>query len=128
MDPIANMLVMIKNASRAGNETVVFPYSKIKFEIANTLVRAGFIKNVTKKSRKGGEMIEVELLYKDGTPRIDDVTRVSKVSRRTYIGVADLKPVKNGRGIMVLSTPKGIFTDKEAKKEHVGGEVILSIW
>ena len=128
MDPIANMLVMIKNASRAGLATVTFPYSKIKFEIANTLVRAGFIKSVTKKARKGGEMIEVELLYKDGTPRIDDVARVSKVSRRTYIGVADLKPVKNGRGIMVLSTPKGIFTDKEAKQEHVGGEVILSIW
>jgi small subunit ribosomal protein S8 len=128
MDPIANMLVMIKNASRAGNAVAAFPYSKIKYEIANTLVRSGFIKNVSKKTKKGGEVIEVELLYKEGTPRIDDVTRVSKVSRRMYIGVNDLKPVKNGRGVMVLSTPKGILTDKEAKKEHVGGEIILSIW
>jgi small subunit ribosomal protein S8 len=128
MDPIANMLVMIKNASRAGNATVAFPHSKIKLEIANTLVRSGFIKSVSKKAKKVGETIEVELLYKDSTPRIDDVMRVSKVSRRTYMGVNDLKPIKNGRGIMVLSTPKGILTDKEAKKEHVGGEVILSIW
>lgn len=128
MDPIANMLVMIKNASRAGNAIVVFPYSKIKFEIAQTLVRAGFITSANKKTRKNGEVIEVELLYTDGTPRITDVLRVSKVSRRMYAGVGDLKPLKNGRGAMVLSTPKGIFTDKEAKKEHVGGEVILSIW
>ncbi len=128
MDPIANMLVMIKNASRAGNAIVVFPYSKIKFEIANTLVRAGFIKSVNKKTKKKGEVIEVELLYKEGTPRINDVVRVSKVSRRMYAGLGDLKPVKNGRGAMVLSTPKGILTDKEAKQEHVGGEVILSIW
>lgn len=128
MDPIANMLVMIKNASRAGNATVVFPYSKIKFEIANTLVRSGFIKSVSKKAKKVGESIEVELLYKDATPRIDDVMRVSKVSRRTYVGVNNIKSIKNGRGVMVLSTPKGILTDKEAKKEHVGGEVILSIW
>jgi small subunit ribosomal protein S8 len=128
MDPIANMIVMIKNASRAGNELVAFPYSKIKFEIAETLLRSGYIKHVSKKSKKGSELIEVGLLYTNDVPRIGDVLRVSKVSRRTYIGVSDLKPFKNGRGAFVLSTPKGILTDREAKKEHVGGEVILSIW
>ena len=128
MDPIANMLVMIKNASKAGLETCAFPYSKIKLEIAETLSRAGFLKNVTKKSRKGGEVIEVALLYPNQAPRIGDVLRVSKVSKRVYKGVSELKAVRNGTGTMVLSTPKGILTDREAKKEHVGGEVILSIW
>jgi small subunit ribosomal protein S8 len=128
MDPIANMLVMIKNASRAGHESTAFPYSKIKFEIAETLSRAGFLKNVNKKSKKGGESIEVGLLYTNDMPRISDVERVSKVSRRIYKGVNELKSVRNNTGLFVLSTPKGILTDKEAKKEHVGGEVILSIW
>ena len=128
MDPLADMLVMIKNASKAGHDTVLFPYSKIKYEIAETLSRAGFLKNVTKKSKKGHEMIEVELLYTNEIPRVSDVERVSKVSRRTYVGVTGLKPVRNGKGALILSTPKGILSDREAKKEHVGGEVILSIW
>ena len=73
-------------------------------------------------------MIEVELLYTNEIPRVSDVERVSKVSRRTYVGVTGLKPVRNGKGALILSTPKGILSDREAKKEHVGGEVILSIW
>lgn len=128
MDPIANMLVMIKNASRAGHDVVTFPYSKIKFEIAETLSRAGFITNVSKKTKKGAEVIEVGLLYPLKTARITDIERVSKTARRVYRGVTELKPFKNGIGAYVLSTPKGVMTDREAKKEHVGGEVILSIW
>jgi small subunit ribosomal protein S8 len=128
MDPIANMVIMMKNASRAGHDSVSFPYSKIKYEIASCLEKAGYVKNVSKKAKKNAQVIEVGLLYKDETARIHDIERISKVSRRTYMGVGDLKPVKNGMGAYVLSTPKGILTDKEAKKEHVGGEVILSIW
>ncbi len=128
MDPIANMVIMIKNASNAKHDVVSFPYSKIKYEIVLSLEKAGFIKSVAKKAKKNVQMIEVGLLYKDNVARIHDIERVSKVSRRTYIGLADLKPVKNGLGVRVLSTPKGVMTDKEAKKEHVGGEVILSIW
>jgi small subunit ribosomal protein S8 len=128
MDPIANMVIMMKNASRAGHESVTFPYSKIKFAIASCLEKAGYVKNVSKKAKKNFQVIEVGLLYKDEASRIHDIERVSKVSRRTYMGVSELKPVKNGIGSYVLSTPKGVLTDKEAKKEHVGGEVILSIW
>ena len=128
MDPIADMLIKIKNASRAGHESVSFPYSKIKHEIANTLSRAGFVNKVSKKSLKSQEVVEVGLVYTDDVPRIHAIERVSKVSRRMYSGVGELKSVANGRGAYILSTPKGILTDKEAKKEHVGGEIILSIW
>lgn len=128
MDPIANMLIMIQNASRAGHESVSFPYSKIKYEIALCLEKAGFVKGVSKKTKKELPVIEVGLVYKGEAPRIHDIERVSKVSRRTYAGVSDLKPFKNGIGAFVLSTPKGILIDSEAKKERVGGEVILSIW
>lgn len=128
MDPIADILNMIKNASKAGHETVSFPYSKIKFEVASCLEKAGYIKSVSKKIKKETQVIEVALLYKGDMPRIHDIERVSKVSRRTYVGVGDLKPFKNGQGSLILSTPKGILIDKEARKEHVGGEVILSIW
>lgn len=128
MDPIADILNMIKNASRAGHETVAFPFSKIKFEIVTCLEKAGYVKDVQKKTKKNTPMIEVGIVYVDGSPRIHDIERVSKVSRRQYVGVGDLKSVRNGMGTLVLSTPKGILTDKEARKEHVGGELILSIW
>ena len=128
MDPIGDMLVKIKNASKAGHESVSFPYSKIKQEIATALSRAGFVGKVSKKSGKKNELVEVELVYTEGNSKINDINRVSKVSRRVYSGVSTLKSVANGRGAYVLSTPKGVMTDKEAKKEHVGGEVILSIW
>lgn len=128
MDQIANMLIMIKNASNASHEVVVFPYSKIKHAIATCLVNAGYIAAVTKKTRNDHPVLEVSLIYTDGSPRIHDLKRVSKPSRRVYFGVHDLRPIKNGRGLTVLSTPKGILTDKEAKKELVGGEALFSIW
>ena len=128
MDQISNMLIKIKNASRANHDTVVFPYSKLKLSIAECLEKEGFIRNVTKKTEKGLPVIEVELIYTNDEPRIHDVTRVSKSSRRMYMGVKEIKPIKHGRGKVILSTPKGILTDVNAKKEMVGGEILLSIW
>lgn len=129
MDTIADMLVKIKNASLKGHETVSFPYSKVKKAILECLKQEGYIGKIDKKTQKGFEVLEVDLIYRDdGTARINEITRVSKPSRRVYMSVKELKPVKNGRGAYVLSTPKGIMIDKSAKKELVGGEVILSIW
>ena len=128
MDQISNMLIKIKNASRANHDTVVFPYSKLKLSIAECLEKEGFIRNVTKKTEKGLSVIEVELIYTNDEPRIHDVTRVSKSSRRMYMGVKEIKPIKHGRGKVILSTPKGILTDVNAKKEMVGGEILFSIW
>ncbi len=128
MSPIANFLIKLKNASRVKHESVTFPYSKFIHAIASCLLRAGYIVSFEKKNKKAGEELVVVLKYTDGTPRISDVTLVSKSSARKYVGVKDIHPVKNGFGIMVLSTPKGILTDTEAKKELVGGEALFKVW
>lgn len=130
-DPIADMLVRIKNAGDAGNPTTQIPYSDMKMRIANILLEEGYVASVVKKTGKSAhqKFIEVGILY-DGhrRPRLSGLTRVSRPSRRVYSGVVELKPVNQGHGIMILSTPKGVLTDKTARKEHVGGEVICKIW
>ena len=120
------MMNMIKNAGRAHHEFVVVPHSKLKFSIAECLVKEGYLKGVTKKTKKGFPTIELELAYvEDGAPRVTDVDRISKSSCRVYKGVKD---IKRSHGLTVLSTPKGILTDKEARKEMVGGEVLFRLW
>jgi len=129
MDQIANMMNMIKNASRVGHEFVVVPHSKIKFSIAECLVKEGYLKSATKKTRKGFPILELGLVYgEDKTPKINGVDRVSKSSCRVYKGVKEIKPTRNGFGLTVFSTPKGILTDKQARKEMVGGEVLFKLW
>ena len=126
MDQIANMINMIKNASRAGHEVVVVSHSKIKFSIAECLVKEGYLKSVTKKTQKGFPIIEFGIAYtEDGEPKVTGADRVSKSSCRVYKGVKD---IKRGYGLTVLSTPKGILTDKQARKEMVGGEVLFKLW
>jgi small subunit ribosomal protein S8 len=126
MDQIANMINMVKNAGRAKHEFVVVPHSKVKFAIAECLVREGYLKSVAKKTKKGFPIIEVGLVYaEDGTPKITGVDRISKSSCRVYKGVKDIKRVY---GLTLLSTSKGILTEKEARKEMVGGEVLFKIW
>lgn len=123
------MMNMIKNASIVGHESVVVPHSKIKFSIAECLVKEGYIKSVAKKTKKGFPTIELGLAYsEDGEPKISGVDRVSKSSCRVYKGVKDIRTTRNGYGLTVLSTPKGILTDKEARKEMVGGEVLFKLW
>ncbi len=126
MDQIANMINMIKNASLRGHELVVVPHSKIKYAIAECLAKNGYIKSVSKKTQKGFPVMELGLAYTDdGEAKVVGVDRVSKSSCRVYKGVKELK---RSHGITVLSTPKGILTDREAKKEMVGGEVLFKLW
>ncbi|NCU28387.1 MAG: 30S ribosomal protein S8 [Candidatus Moranbacteria bacterium] len=129
MDQIANMINMIKNASLKNHELVVVSHSKIKYSIAECLVKEGYLKSVTKKTKKGFPVIELELAYEeDGEGKVHDTSRVSKSSCRVYKGVKDLRSSRGYKGITVLSTPKGILTDKEARKEMVGGEVLFKMW
>ena len=129
MDQIANMINMIKNASLKNHELVVVSHSKIKYSIAECLVKEGYLKSVTKKTKKGFPVIELELAYEeDGEGKVHDASRVSKSSCRVYKGVKDLRSSRGYKGITVLSTPKGILTDKEARKEMVGGEVLFKMW
>jgi small subunit ribosomal protein S8 len=128
MDPISNMIIMMKNASLARKAVVSFPYSKIKEAILECLKKEGYISDFSKKTKKSKNFIEVELSYVGKNPKINQVERVSKQSRRVYFGMNKIFPVKNGTGLLVLSTPKGILSGKEARANHVGGEALFKIW
>ena len=128
MDSISNMIIMMKNAGLAGNKTVVFPHSKLKSAILECLKKEGFISDFSKKVKKSGTFLEVNLIYVANKPKISEVQRISKQSRRVYFGMKDIHSVRNGTGILVLSTPKGILSGKEARREQVGGEALFKIW
>ena len=119
---------MIKNGSLAGKESVVLPYSKMKNAILECLKQEGYVGAVAKKVRKDHPVLEVELVYVDKKPKITEAERISKQSRRVYFGVKDVFSVRSGTGLLVLSTPKGILSGKEARKAQVGGEALFKIW
>lgn len=140
-DPIADMITRIKNAASAGNDSVSVPFSKIKLEIANLLKDEGYLKSVESSNDKiaSAKKIDMTLSYISGNgaygqrkSRVNDVLRVSKLSRRVYVSVQDLKKgvgySKAGKGIVVLSTTSGIVTSKTAIEKGLGGEVLFKIW
>jgi small subunit ribosomal protein S8 len=127
-DPITNMLNQIKSAQAVGKTEVLVPLSKLKSEIANLLSKEGFIGEV-KKSVKGGlKVLKITLKYDNGVPAIAGLKRISKPGQRIYNGVSEIKKVHGGYGISIVSTSKGLMTNKEAKKQQIGGEVICQIW
>ena len=128
MDQIANMMNMVKNSNRVARESVVVPFSKLKQSIAECLVKEGFLASVSKKTKKGMPILELGLVYLEGEAKVTGVERVSKSSRRVYKGVKDIKHTRSGAGLTILSTPKGILTEKQARKEMVGGEVLFKLW
>ena len=128
-DPIADMLTRIRNASKAKLEKVDIPSSKLKLEIAKILKDEGYIKNLKMvKDRRQG-VIRVYLKYTDEeAPVIQGLKRVSRPGCRVYVGNDTIPKVMAGLGVAILSTPKGIQTGKQAKKDNVGGEVLCHIW
>ncbi|MEK9184865.1 MAG: 30S ribosomal protein S8 [Patescibacteria group bacterium] len=129
IDPISDLIIQIKNASDAGKVSVALPYTKFKEGVAKLLEKAGYVKSVIVKGKKITRSLEIELFYnEDKSPKIKGVQRVSKLSRRIYTKAKDLRPFHSGFGNIILSTPKGILTDKDAKREKVGGEVLFKIW
>ena len=103
------------------------PFSQMKRSIAEVLAREGYVGDVDAKQKQNGSLT-LSLVYKDGRPAISGIKRISKPSRRLYLGVRDVRPVKRGHGLLVLSTPAGIVTGREAKQKRVGGEVLFEIW
>lgn len=126
MDTISDLIINIKNASAVGKETTSVRRSKLKESIVEVLAREGYV--VAPKNNKDSKSLEIGLIYDEYGPRVKGVERVSKLSRRMYSDVKSLRSVKNGHGIMVLTTPKGIMTDSEARKQNVGGELLFKIW
>ncbi len=127
IDHISNLIISIKNAGAAGRESLAVPFSNMKEAVLVLLQKEGYIKSYEVKG-KPAKTLHIELLTVAGEPRIQGVKRVSHLSMRMYTKVRDVRPVKHGHGMLVLTTPKGILSDKMAKKENVGGEPLFKIW
>lgn len=128
-DPISNLIIQIKNASAAKKEAVVVPHSNFTALVADALSRKGFVKPSQKKGKKVQKLLEVGLIYDaSGKPRVSGVARLSRPSKRIYKGYSEIHPVKQGFGSLFVSTPKGILSDDEARKQKVGGELLFTIW
>ncbi len=130
MDSISDMLTRIRNAMHSKHRQVEIPYSKLKYEIARVLMQEGYISNFQEMENEGvKKKILVQLKYsEDGKPIIYGLKRISKPSRRVYVKCDKLPKVIGGMGVTILSTPKGILTDREARNEQVGGEVLCQVW
>lgn len=127
-DPISDMLTRIRNASLAHKAEVVLPYSKFKFALASLLEKEGFLAGV-KETAADHKLLEVKLKYSEtGESVISGIKRVSKPGQRIYLSANKLPRTNSGYGITVVSTSKGLLTDKEARKAHLGGEVVCQVW
>lgn len=127
-DPIADMLTRIRNANSAKHSVVSIPFSRIKESIANILKNEGYIVDYSIEEEGNKKNIVVTLKYVDGETVIKGLRRISKPGRRVYSSVENLPKVLGGLGIAIVSTPKGVITDKECRKHSVGGEVICYVW
>ncbi len=124
-DPISDMLTRIRNAQSAGHLTVIIPLSKIKIQIARILKQENYIDNYKKIGKDSKKILEIDLKY---PVAIKEIKRISKPGQRLYVKAPELKQVKSGYGISIISTPKGLMTNKEARKARLGGEILFEIW
>jgi small subunit ribosomal protein S8 len=128
-DPIADLLAALRNALHARKERIDVPWSRLKEAVVKTMVEEGFIKEQSVVEENGKSRLRVWLKYDSaGRPILHGVRRVSKPSLRTYVGADAIPLVQNGLGVNVLSTSRGILIDREARKLHVGGEILCSLW
>ena len=127
-DTVGDFIVRLTNAGAVKREVVSMPFSNLKLAVAEKLQEAGYLTLVEKKGKKVKKTLEVTLKYTNGKPAISGVKRISKPGRRMYRSVSEIRPVRYGTGALILSTPKGILTDKEAHKANVGGEALFEVW
>jgi len=128
-DTIGDFIIRLKNAGAVKKESISVPFSSLKLAVAEKLKDAGFVASIDKKGKKVRKTLDVVLKYDtEGIHVIHGVKRISKPGRRVYRNAREIMPVRYGHGTLVLSTPKGILTDKEARKENVGGEALFEIW
>ena len=128
-DPIGDMLTRIRNAQLRGRSTVMTPGSKLRVWVLDVLADEGYIRGYEKRTGSDGHpAIEISLKYFDGTPVIREVKRVSKPGRRVYLGIKDIPQVRQGLGVSIVSTSKGVMSDSAARIANVGGEVICTVF
>jgi len=126
-DPIADMLTRIRNAQSIGKTSVAMPSSKLKVSIAQVLKDEGYIESFAVSSKDGKAEMNIELKYYAGHPVIDRIERVSRPGLRIYRGVTDIPKVMNGLGIAIMSTSRGVMTDRKARASGIGGEVLCLV-
>ncbi len=130
-DPLGDMLTRIRNGQRAKMDSVISPSSKLRQRVLDVLQREGYIRGYTAENigrRSQHEGIRIELKYFEGQPAIQRIARISKPGRRVYSGSQELPRVRNGLGITIVSTPKGVLSDAEAREQNVGGEVLCQVF
>jgi len=128
-DPLGDMLARIKNGQRANKSAIVSPASRLRANVLDVLKREGYIRGYSQAEvRPGVAQLTIELKYHEGRPVIQQISRVSKPGRRVYSKIDDLQRIANGLGISILSTPRGVMSDSEARAQHVGGEVLCQVF
>jgi len=126
-DPLGDMLTRIRNAIMRGRANVSTPASKLRGRVLDVLVDEGFIRGYTEVEQEGFKAFEIELKYYEGEAVIREISRVSKPGRRVYSSVKSLPQIRNGLGIAILSTPKGVMSDHAARENNVGGEILCQV-
>jgi small subunit ribosomal protein S8 len=128
-DPLGDMLTRIRNAQMRGKSTVSTPASKLRAWVLDVLAGEGYIRGYERATTENGQgELVISLKYFEGTPVIREIKRVSKPGRRVYMGVKDIPSVRNGLGVSIVSTPKGVMSDAAARSANVGGEVLCTIF
>ena len=127
-DPIGDLITRIRNAQLRGRSKVSSPASTLRVRVLNVLVDEGYIRGFSEVEKEGHKELEIELKYFEGAPAIHEIHRVSKPGRRVYSSIKDLGLVRNGLGISILSTPKGVMSDAAARNANVGGEILCEVY
>ena len=127
-DPLGDMLTRIRNGLQAKKDSVLTPASKLRVRVLDVLQREGYIRGYSEEQMGPAAGVRIELKYFEGQPAIKHVARVSKPGRRVYSGATELPRVMNGLGITIVSTPRGVLSDAEAREHNVGGEVLAEVF
>ena len=127
-DPLGDMLTRIRNGQQAKKDSVLSPASKLRANVLEVLQREGYIRGYSEEVLGGQKGLRIELKYFEGQPAIQHLARVSKPGRRVYSGSRELPTVRNGLGITIVSTPRGVLSDAEARAQNVGGEVLAEVF
>ena len=128
-DPLGDMLTRIRNGQRARQSRIVSPASRLRADVLDVLKREGYIRGYSSEDvRPGVRILNIELKYSEGEPVIKEINRVSKPGRRVYAKIKELPKVYNGFGVSILSTPRGVMSDNEARAANVGGEVLCRVF
>ena len=127
-DPLGDMITRIRNAHMRGRDKVTTPASKLRAHVLDVLVEEGYVRGYAEIEKGGKKELEIQLKYYEGAPVITEISRVSKPGRRVYSAIKDMPLVRNGLGISILSTPKGVMSDAAARANNVGGEVLCKVY